>query len=200
MCSFRSTHRPRRRPAVSRFAVPPCLSSCVCRCLDCRVACAMSPGCCECWDVRKHFRARDEPRRPLKDPPCSAFGGQGGGGAPDGAHLIPPPPCGFGGPRLEGGRVALRRSTCGDFWLPAPCFRAGAGPTGAPRSGRLPPPFLPAASSHSRQPVVVPADGSAGASRKRGHNSRPRAPPPPHARQCPAERPSRGVVRCRNIC
>ena len=41
----------------------------------------------------------------------------------------------------------------------APCFRAATGPEPDPRSGQLPPPFVAAASSHRRQPVVMPADG-----------------------------------------
>jgi len=40
----------------------------------------------------------------------------------------------------------------------APCFRAATGPEPGPRSGQLPPPFVAAASSHLRQPVVMPAD------------------------------------------
>ena len=45
----------------------------------------------------------------------------------------------------------------------------------------------------------MPADGWPGASRARGYKPRPRAPPPPHARQCPAERPSHGVAGHRII-
>ena len=43
---------------------------------------------------------------------------------------------------------------------PVPCFRAGVRNSGSGHpSGRLPPPSLPAASSHRRQPTVVSADG-----------------------------------------
>src|SRR6185437_4080681 len=59
---------------------------------------------------------------------------------------------------LRSGKGASRRSTGGDFGSRARA--SGWGPTHQRRlSGRLPPPFSPTASSHSRQPVIVPADG-----------------------------------------
>jgi hypothetical protein len=87
------------------------------------------------------------------------------------------------------------------FLSPAPHFRTGRldGLVTLRPPGQLPPPVVPAASSHLRQPVIVPADGSAGASRVQGYKPCPRAPPPPPVTQCPAERPSRGVVSPRII-
>ena len=78
--------------------------------------------------------------------------------------------------RLAIDALATRRSTCGDFKPPAPCFRARTRPHRGPRSGRLPPPFVRAASSHQRQPVLVRADGSAGGSRAQACEACPRAP------------------------
>jgi hypothetical protein len=55
---------------------------------------------------------------------------------------------------------------------------------GLPANGQLPPPVVSRTSSHLRRPVLVPADGLAGASRARGYEPRPRAPhpAPPSAR------------------
>jgi hypothetical protein len=87
------------------------------------------------------------------------------------------------------------------FLSPAPCFRSGRGcALRAPLAGRLPPPL---ASRHV-QPFKAagPSAGGrlAGASRSCGYKPQQRAPPPPHVRQCPAERPKRGVVGNRTIC
>jgi hypothetical protein len=48
------------------------------------------------------------------------------------------------------------------FVSPGPCFRARTGPEPGPRSGQLSPPFVRAASSHSRQALVVGPDGDPG--------------------------------------
>ena len=58
--------------------------------------------------------------------------------------------------RLDARRVAVRRSTAA-FLSPAPCFR-GAQTAASRGPGRLPPPVVAPASSHRRQPVLVPAD------------------------------------------
>ena len=93
------------------------------------------------------------------------------GASPSGA-----PPCGF----LVPGAV-----------LP------GADPGAALRPPR-PEGFRPPSFRTIVQPLRAgPRSGAgrlAGASREWGYKPRPRAPPPPHVKQCPAERPSRGVV------
>jgi hypothetical protein len=96
-------------------------------------------------------------------------------------------------------RKARRRPAlhlCGDF---CPRRRASRRALGAGLSA-LPPGAASAArrAHHVQpiegQPVVVPADGWPGPPGASGYKPQQRAPPPPHARQCPAERPSRGVV------
>ncbi len=114
------------------------------------------------------------------------------------SRLHPLPPCGLrelrrAAPCGDAGRVAERRSTLRLF---CPRRRASVGrkPRANPPSG--------AASAARRRPSVQPLKAAghnaggrlAGASRVRGYKPRPRAPPPPHVRQCPAERPSRGVT------
>jgi hypothetical protein len=70
----------------------------------------------------------------------------------------PPPPLRAStGARCAKARVAFRRSTCG-FSVPGTVLPGADGGLVPPRSGQLSPPFIRAASSHSRQPVLVPAD------------------------------------------
>ena len=60
-------------------------------------------------------------------------------------------------PRLARARIAPRRSIAA-FLSPAPCFRGAQRRQTSLRPGRLPPPVVAPASSHRRQPVLVPAD------------------------------------------
>ena len=60
-------------------------------------------------------------------------------------------------PRLARARIATRRSIAA-FLSPAPCFREAQRRQTSLRPGRLPPPVVAPASSHRRQPVLVPAD------------------------------------------
>jgi hypothetical protein len=57
--------------------------------------------------------------------------------------------------------------------VPGAVLPDGHGTFRSPHPGGFRRPSCPPASSHRRQPVIVPADGSAGASRARGHNSPP---------------------------
>ena len=109
---------------------------------------------------------------------------------------VPPRPEGSSGRALQAG--ASPSGTPPRLFSPRRrSFRAERGPLGPP---------IRAASAALRsrrvQPFwAAPRSGSgrlAGASRLRGYKPRRRAPPPPHVRQCPAERPKRGVVN-RNI-
>jgi hypothetical protein len=133
---------------------------------------------------------------------------RGGWSADRRNHCLPPPSAfALRHPRTSAGRALRRRWTRrrtalhrAAFLSPAPCFRGAQTAEFSPPSG--------AASAARRRPSVQPLKAAghnaggrlAGASRVRGYKPRPRAPPPPHVRQCPAERPSRGVTGDRNIC
>jgi hypothetical protein len=64
---------------------------------------------------------------------------------------------------------------------------------GSPDPGGSRRPSSPAASSPLRAAGHSAGGRLAGASRCQGYKPRQQAPPPPRVRQCPAERPSRGV-------
>ena len=155
------------------------------------------------WGCARSF-PRAKRRRTLRpSPPASAIGVRGGG-APKGA-ATDLPPSDFLAQTAQAcvRRRALQRGArrlpafhLRRFLSPAPCFRAATGALWPPDLAALPPPFVAAASSLA---LVMPADGSAGASRARGYKPRPRATPPPHVQQCPAERHSRGVAEYRYI-
>jgi len=111
----------------------------------------------------------------LSRPPATCRGD----GAPSGATILP---------ALR--RARALRSARSPLGAPraaisvpgAVTSRRGTGRSSRPGSGRLPPPFVPATSSHSRRPVLVPADGWPG-------------PPGDKARPLPAGAASRSAFR-----
>ncbi len=76
--------------------------------------------------------------------------------------LPPPPSSGLGGARSQRQSASPSGAPRAAFLSPGPCFRARTGPEPGPRSGQLSPPFVRAASSHSRQALVVGPDGDPG--------------------------------------
>ena len=136
--------------------------------------------------AQRHLRAPVR-RRTLTDAPATRVRG---GGAPKGATTVSRLSTGRA---LAIGRVAFRRSTCGDFCPRRPCFLAGSLESLAGLSTWAAPATL-------RVPRIQPLKAArhsaggrlAGASRVRGYEPRPQAPPLPHVQRASAERPSLG--------
>jgi hypothetical protein len=129
-----------------------------------------------------------------------------GGGAPKGATTGPRRGCPRRPRQAQTSLRSLRKleSAAGAspsgappaaFLSPGPCFRVRDGGLLPSRSGRLSPAFVRTASSHSRQPVLVPADGYPRPPGTGVTSPGSRRRPFPASRQCPAERPSRGGGR-----
>ena len=132
---------------------------------------------------------RAKRRRALRIPPHEKARG---GGAPKGAPQLPFRLTATAGRAFKAG-ASPSDAPPAAFLSPGPCFRV--------RDGGLFALFIRAAFAALRPHLVQPfkadphsrAGRLPGASRCRGYKPRQQAPPPPHVRQCPAERPSHGV-------
>jgi hypothetical protein len=85
---------------------------------------------------------------------------------------------------IDAGAPASRRSTAAILSPWCRASRRGTEGSSPSRSGGLPPSFVPATSSHSRQPVIVPAGGWPGPPGAAGDKPQQQAPHPAPPSRC----------------